>query len=222
MRVLIATPVFQLYSSTVASVLVMDAPEDCQRDYVLLQDDDLSLSHYDRITAKFNRMRALALDGGYDALLTVEADMIVPPNALGDLLATGADVAYGVYSFRHDYQEGMWNVAAKLRGDGSADWLCSDPEQARRLALARKVVRVEGVGNGCTLIRRNVLEAIPFRDNGVVHQDWMLGMDVAAAGFSQVAHLGVLCGHIRDRDRAVWPDPTSESLSREIRPEGGY
>jgi hypothetical protein len=220
MRVLIATPVFQLYSRTVASVLCMDAPDDCERDYVLAQDDDLSLSHYERITAKFNRLRRLALDGGYDALLTVEADMLPPPHALVALLATGADVAYGVYSFRHDDQGGMWNVAAKLRGDGSADWLISDPEQARR--LWGRVVRVEGVGNGCTLIRRTALEAVPFRDNGVVHQDWMFGMDAAAKGFSQVAHLGVICGHIRDRDRAVWPDPTTESLSRETRPEGGY
>jgi hypothetical protein len=219
-RILIATPVFQLYSRTVASVLTMDAPDGCERDYVLAQDDDLSLSHYARITAKFNRIRALALAGGYDAMLSVEADMLPPPHALCALLGTGADIAYGVYSFRHEFQEGQWTVAARLRGDGSADWLCSDPTEARR--LWGRVVRCEGVGMGCTLIRRHALESLPFRDNGVVHCDWMLGMDAAAAGLSQAAHLGVICGHIRDRERAVWPDPTTETLSREERIAGGY
>jgi hypothetical protein len=219
-RILIATPVFQLYSQTVASTLLMDAPDDCERDYCLLQDDDLSLGHYARITAKFNRIRALTLSGGYDAVLTVEADMLPPPHALRALLDTGADVAYGVYSFRHDYMQGMWNVAAKLYGDGHADWLISDPKQAQW--LWGRVVRVEGVGMGVTLIRRPVLEALSFRDDGQVHCDWMFGLDAAAAGFSQVAHLGVICGHIRDKGRAVWPDPTVDTLSRETRPEGGY
>jgi hypothetical protein len=210
-RILIATPVFQLYSQTVAATLLQDW-DGGTRDYVLAQDDDLSLSHYARITAKFNRLREMALAGGYDALLVVEADMLPPPHALRCLLDTGADVAYGLYCFRHTEQAGLWNVYATLNDDGSGAALCSDPAQAR--SLWGSVVRCAGVGMGCTLIRRHVLSALPFRDNGALHCDWWMGMDAAAAGYSQVAHLAVACGHIQDRERAIWPDPTSDTLGR--------
>jgi hypothetical protein len=218
-RILIATPVFQLYSQTVAATLLQDW-DGGTRDYVLAQDDDLSLSHYARITAKFNRLRTLALAGGYDALLVVEADMLPPFHALRCLLDTEADVAYGAYCFRHDSMRGLWNVAATLYPDGHADWLMAYEAQARD--LAGKVVRCQGVGLGCTLIRRRVLDAVPFRDNDRLHCDWFLGMDAAAAGFSQVAHLGVLCGHIQDKTRAIWPDPLADNLYRVATPAEGY
>lgn len=212
MRILIATPVFQLYSQTVASVLLLDPPADCERDYVLAQDDDMALSHYACITAKYNRVRAMALGGAYDALLCVEADMIPPPHALRALLDTGADIAYGVYAFRHEHQGRLWNVAAQLHDDGRGDWLCADRAQARR--LWGEVVRCAGVGLGCTLITRRALLALPFRDDGRLHCDWWLATDATRAGLSQVAHLGVACGHIQDRGRALWPDPASDDMSR--------
>jgi hypothetical protein len=214
-RILIATPVFQLYSQTVAATLLLEPPDGAQRDYVLVQDDDLQLSHYARITAKYNRVRGLALTGGYDALLVVEADMIPPPHALRALLATGADVAYGAYAFRHEHQGRLWNVAAQLGDDGSGAWLCADRDQAR--SLWGQVVHCAGVGLGCTLLRRHVLAALPFRDDGRLHCDWWLARDAHHQGFAQAAHLGVACGHIQDRTRAIWPDPTREDMSREER-----
>jgi len=40
------------------------------------------------------------LDQGFDALLTIEHDMVIPPDALLKLLDTKADVVYGLYVFR--------------------------------------------------------------------------------------------------------------------------
>src|SRR5512139_1629566 len=55
----------------------------------------------DNITHKYNQARQMTLDGGYDALFTVEADMLIPPIALERLSRIEADVAYGLYVSRH-------------------------------------------------------------------------------------------------------------------------
>jgi hypothetical protein len=57
-----------------------------------------------------------------------------------------------------------------------------------------------------------------FRDDGRLHCDWWLARDAAAAGYNQVAHLGVACGHIQNREQVIWPDPTSDDMSRTARP----
>ena len=64
-------------------------------------------------------------------------------------------------------------------------------------ALSQKVAPVDGVGSGCTLIMRDVLERIPFRA-GVEDRDapdLPFAKDCVKAGIKQMAHFGVLCGH---------------------------
>ncbi len=84
-------------------------------------------------------------------------------------------------------------------------------------AIARKAwgqaIETSGVGLGCTLIWRRVLEAIPFRcDLPEEHaNDWEFALDVKAAGFVQKHDLGVACGHlsydVENAPVAYWPDP---------------
>jgi hypothetical protein len=82
------------------------------------------------------------------------------------------------------------------------------------------VIPCEGVGFGCTLIRRNVLEAVEFRRDvssamrRKFADDWTFALDVKAAGFTSAAHLGVLCGHIQ-RDGVVrWVDADAPTFMR--------
>jgi hypothetical protein len=72
---------------------------------------------------------------------------------------------------------------------------------------------VDGVGFGCTLIRRDVLEAVSFRlpddvARGGACTDWMFAGDLAARGVHQVCHFGVVCGHIamEPSARVIWPE----------------
>lgn len=177
----------------------------------------------DTIASKYNAGRDRALTGGYDAMLCLESDMIVPPDALTKLAATGADVAYGLYVFRR--QPWHWSAYSVLEGMVGYP-LSKVPERAR--VDWGGVVDVDGVGLGCTLIRRHVLEAFPFRAEGERHADgsrshcdWYAALDWTDRGYTQRCDTSVLCGHISPigRDGAawpcvIWPDIHAEELCR--------
>lgn len=211
MRVLIACPIYQVYSQTIQSILCLDWPH--RLDTMLLQNEPEAMDGYARITQKYNDARRMVLDGGYDALLTIEADMIVPRHALAALAETGADVAYGLYCWRHEKLGYAWSAYSVVGGhDGQRGRsLSDDPHSARQ--LWGQMVEVQGLGLGCTLIRRSVLEAVAFQQRGTASCDWYFAQDVAQAGYSQAADLSVVCGHIQ-HDRVYWPDPDSPTLYR--------
>lgn len=169
--------------------------------------DQPGVHRYDNITAKYRRARGVLLEGDYDALLTVEDDVIVPPDALVKLAALEKPVAYGVICWRHEPYR--WSAVTELEGYDHHVSLDEYP------ALARdawgEVIEIKGCGLFCTLIRREVLKAIDFRRDGPHCCDWDFALDVAKVGFYQAAHLGVVCGHILEGgELAVYPDPYTQ------------
>lgn len=168
-------------------------------DILLMRDDAPDSPHMSNLTAKLNHARSLFLQGNYDAMFVVESDMVVPPHALLRLTRVKADVAYGVYCTRRaDYRWLAYAALGDRNGEGpvvKAEW--------------GKVVETRGVGFGCTLIQRRVLEAFEFREgqNGE-GADWNLAKDLEANGYRQAHDFGVLCGHILTRNaphQIVWP-----------------
>ncbi|HUW10675.1 MAG TPA: hypothetical protein VM537_13170, partial [Anaerolineae bacterium] len=57
-----------------------------------------------------------------------------------------------------------------------------------------------------------VLTAIEFRNPKpeLRAQDWFFSYDCQRLGFSQMHHLGVICGHIEE-SRVMWPDNSAEA-----------
>jgi hypothetical protein len=159
---------------------------------------------YDQITYKYQVGRAVALAGGYDAMLTVEYDNIVPSDALTRLAAVDADIAYGLYCCRRRY--GRWLAFAEI-WDNSGTTLTKHAGTA--LAAWGEVVETQGVGLGCTLIHRRVLEAIPMRREAAhpACNDWFLSLDAKRLGFRQAHDCGCVVGHIVaiNPERRVWP-----------------
>lgn len=183
--------------------------------------DDPKLDPKDNLTAKHNRMRADVLDGGYDALLTLEADMIVPSDALVKLAAVEADVVYAAYCSRSHPMVLTFPQIDGYKGRS----IGADAETYR--PLFGTVIESEGVGFGCTLIRRKVLEAVEFRRDVSSEMkrkfadDWTFALDVKAAGFKSATHLGVLCGHIQRDGRVRLVDPQEADFMRiegEVKP----
>lgn len=168
----------------------------------------------DAITAQYNEARRMVLDLGYDALLTVECDMLPPPNAIRRLRNCNADIAYGLYILRRPPWE--WNAYSVM--EGMAAWpLSRVPERAQQ--EWGEVVDVDGIGLGCTLIQRRALEVARFRADGLIHadgnrsyNDWYAAEDWRAAGMTQRCDTSVVCGHIhptdeegKDRPSVIWP-----------------
>lgn len=169
---------------------------------------------YANITANYEAARRAALDRGSAALLCVEADVIPPVDALDLMIRASADVTYGLYVWRG---QRLWSAYSAVGQDDGLS-LSADPVRAQR-AWGR-IIDVEGVGLGCTLIRRHVLETISFRyvvrNSREFSCDWTFAMDCRRLGFRQQAHLGVVCGHILHGPSGgvIWPDPTATGLYR--------
>src|SRR5512139_2391830 len=97
-------------------------------DYLLSANDNPFEKPYENITYQYNKAAMRVIDGGYDYLLTVESDMIIPPDTLTRLMALDAGVAYGLYVHRHTRHN--WSAYTSLKSKEGHS-LSVDPEAAR-------------------------------------------------------------------------------------------
>jgi len=212
MRVLVAVAALRdmLYQRARDSILGLRWSDGSQVDTIFLQDGDEDI-RWANLCRKLNEARRMALDGGYDALVTVDSDIIVPHDALEKLTSVHAGVVYGLLVLR--FPPYHWNVTPRMRPRGEVHFLTADAEAAR--AAWGKVIPCEGHGQAIGLIRKHVLETIEFRNPhpDLRAQDWYFSFDCQRLGFSQMAHLGVVCGHI-DGEVIYWPDPNYQRLYR--------
>ena len=148
------------------------------------------------VVAQYQRGRASFLAGDGDAWLTFEHDMVLPDadavqRLWNTMQKTGAGVVYGVYMLRH----GAWVLNAwEYIGDHAmGESLTLYPAKLAR-AQAQGVARVAGVGWGCTLIRRDVVERFPVRE-GDGAGDLPFALDCLLGGVVAVADFGVACDH---------------------------
>jgi len=202
MKILVFTPIKNLYLNTLVAIHQMEWPDPIT--WVQWRDNP-DLDGRVNVVKAYNAGRALCL-AGWDALLCIENDILPPRNTLQRLAAVEADVIYGLYCYRAPGH--TWNISR------NGAHLSAHPELAR-LAWG-KVGEAEGYGLGCTLIHQRVLEQIEFRlvEGDSLHCDSHFADDVKAAGFRQAADLGVCCGHIVNHYRIVWPDVEQPGLYR--------
>jgi hypothetical protein len=189
MKVLIFTPTLGLDPEAVQSAFTQDWPGPV--DILYTHDNPHGESKAD-VLYNYNRGREWALTGGYDAMLTLESDMVAPPDTLVKLMRTGAPVSHALYCFRG--RGHAWNLL-DVGGQYADKAGCQN-------AWGR-VLPARGLGFGCTLIRRDALEAVPFRIENECHPDWYFAEDCAAKGIGVVVHCGAAVGH-KERDGHIW------------------
>lgn len=146
------------------------------------------------VTAQYQRARELTLDGRYDALLCVEHDMVIPLHAAQTLWDDGAAVVYGVYRLRHtSHVLNAWMTNGRRLGKQMSFY----PE---KITEARKAKRIEvaGLGFGCTLIRRHVLEQVRIRNEDDNAPDTPFAKDCLRKGIQSYARFDVPCLHIEN------------------------
>lgn len=206
MRIMVYTPLSpthpRIETQALQSILALDWDQPLE---IVLGREDMERrlpegEAFQNITGKYNQARGLMLAGNYDAMLTVEADMVIPQMTLRRLTEIDADVAYGLYCSRRKGRK--WLIFDRVT---EHPFECDYMED--RQEIWGQVVESKGMGMGCTLIHRHVMERLPFRcPNPVVCNDWYLSVDCQQEGFTQAHDCGVVCGHIDD-GHTYWPDP---------------
>jgi hypothetical protein len=119
--------------------------------------------------------------------------MTFGPHTLKTLLEPAAPVVYAPYLLRHGRPVlSAWRYENRRNLGMSLSLYPAD----LKAAMTTGVVRTCGVGFGCTLIRREVLEAIAFRsDDDGQPPDLPFAVDCLRANVMAVTHFGAACGH---------------------------
>lgn len=157
------------------------------------------------VLAQYQIIQREFLRGDWDALLTLEHDHLLPDtDAVQRLIDTNGAVVYAPYVLRTSRVLNLWQY---LPGGKLGASLSGYP---RELAQARseRVWRVAGVGFGCTLIKREVLEMIALRETNPRDPcpDQAFAKDCARLGFISLARLDVPVAHF-DSASGEWLMP---------------
>lgn len=208
MKILIAVPTFEsIYPDTFKSIYEMDkGGHDCEFEFV---------RGYDCATAR-NRIAQAAIDKDADYVLMVDNDVVLPVDALINLLDDAKDVCLGFYAHR-----GTDNLYHGRTCVCKIGWFNYPLESEYTAAELRELeeagtykVAIHGGGMGCALIRTEVFRQMQYPwydwvnyadDNrGMLSEDLFFCEKCKGAGIPIWTDTRVKCGHIFRR--VQWPD----------------
>jgi GT2 family glycosyltransferase len=204
MRILIAVPTFEnIYPDTFKSIYDLDVSGvDAAFEFV---------RGYDCATAR-NRIARLALDGNYDYAFMVDNDVVLPKDALKNLLEDADDVCLGFYA--HRGPDNLYNgrtCACRLydeKGEKYFHYPLESEYTGEELRQMREAgqykVRIHGSGMGCALIKTSVFKKLKYPWFDWVHytSGKMLGEDLYFCeacrknGIKIYTDTRVNCGHL--------------------------
>lgn len=216
LRILIAVPTFEsIFPDTYQGIWDLDKCG-CTAEFRFVRG-------YDCATAR-NRIAQTALDGKYHYVLMVDNDVVLPKDALKNLLEDPVDVCLGYYSHRGERNEyngrmnvfryenpNEWNFPYRNYSPES-QWTAAELEELKAQGI--KKLRIHGGGMGCALIKVDV-----FRRTEYPWYDWvnrpdpnepMLSEDLffcercLQAGIPVYTDTRVGCGHLMRKIQ--WPE----------------
>lgn len=156
-------------------------------------DTSLDILYGFRIDIQRRLLCEEAIRIGADYLLMVDSDVVLPPNALHDLLDPPAEIVSGLVRLRGLRHQGEY--AAVFPSGGGAMLYKDIPEGRSRIGRC---------GGACLMIRTDVLKYIPepwfeyHEESGgrSVSEDIWFCSQAAKAGIPIYADKRVTCGHI--------------------------
>lgn len=177
-------------------------------DWQVSTENPFPIGDFRNVLLHYQRVRETFLNGQWDALLTLEHDMLLPdPDAVQRLIETPGDVIYAPYLLRHGARMlSTWQYI----NDRNLGMSLSN--YRAELARARQAVvwRISGAGFGCTLIYRRVLDVIEFTGPGPRDQNQCPDLRFAEAclrkAFRANARFDVPVLHY-DGDSGTWLHP---------------
>jgi len=163
MRILIAVPTYEnIYPDTFKSIYELDkGGNEVDFDFI---------RGYDVANAR-NKIAQTMLDKGYDYVLTVDNDEIVPKDALTNLLESEQSYPLGhcmVVGYCLSRPTNMANTNRRTTAFkfGGKDYVTEDAYKAEELLKLREngitKVQIRGSGLGCALIHREIFERMQY------------------------------------------------------------
>lgn len=142
-----------------------------------------------------NTVAKYAIDNKIDYVLYLDSDIMLPKNAIKNLLSHDKDIVSGVYAYK---QLGRNDVVLKrYKKDDAEDY--DDLTVNEVIESQERLISVDGFGFGCVLLKTEVFGKIKF-PYFVYTQN--LGEDIyfcqkaKLAGFELLVDTKVLCGHV--------------------------
>lgn len=213
MKILIAVPTFEnIYPDTFKSIFDVDrGGHDVSFEFV---------RGYDCATAR-NRIAQKALDMGVDYVLMVDNDVVLPKDAIANLLEDAREVCLGYYAHRDvDNRYRGRTCACKLEDEyGTAyynypldsEYTAAEMEELRESGVTK--LRIHGGGMGCAMIRADLFRKIRYpwydwvnygdENRGMLSEDLYFCEKCKEIGVFIYTDVRVGCGHMLRR--VQWP-----------------
>jgi GT2 family glycosyltransferase len=146
------------------------------------------------IDASRNLIVQHALEIGYDYIMWVDSDMILPKNTLTTLMSHNKDIVSGVYAYKI---LGGENAVAKRFKKDAVDTYEDIP--LKEIRESEQLMEIDGVGFGCVLTKVDVFRNIKkpwFRYSPAMGEDIYFCRKAQAKGYKVYLDTSILCGHI--------------------------
>lgn len=187
MKILIAVPTFETIQPEVFKAIydLRSAGHELSFEFV---------KGYDCAVAR-NRISVFAQGGGFDYVLMVDSDTIIPPDTLELMLDTDVDICLGVCP-RKNTTEGK-SAMIKMSDMGYTDnWLYSE--------LPKEKTEIKSGGFACALIKCSVLTSLDYpyfqyvthEDCSTFSEDYYFCQSARLYGYTVLMDPRVRCGHL--------------------------
>ena len=155
----------------------------------------------DTIVFSRNLLRAKVLEENFDYFLSLEQDVIPPPDVIKKLLSSGKEIVGGVvfyYNWNEDFTKSvpsplLWDFDPADRNSEYMYYVA--PEELKK----SQVKEIKACSLSCLLIHRSVLERVRFRIDQCVDgfDDVFFCIDARKAGFKIYVDTDVKCDHLK-------------------------
>ena len=135
-----------------------------------------------------------ALEIGYDYIMWVDSDMILPKNTLKKLMSHDKDIVSGVYAYKI---LGGENAVAKRFVKDKVDTYEDIP--LKEIRESEKLMEVDGIGFGCVLTKVDIFRNIRkpwFKYSTKMGEDIYFCRKAQAKGYKIFLDTSILCGHV--------------------------
>lgn len=195
MKVLIAVPTSEfIFPDVIKALWDLDKPEDAEVKFTYVRGYDCARA----------RNKIVEAAEGYEYVLMVDSDTILPKDALVNLLSHNEDVVLGYYAHRNFSKEftGKTNLCKLGEFNYTNQYLANELKVLKEQGTYK--LQVHGGGLGCALIRMSVFKKLEYPyfdwvnyDTGyVLSEDLFFDERCRTAGVPIYADTRVACGHI--------------------------